>query len=243
MNSVIICEGGTDLALLQYFMEAANKWDYKDSLKRIGKFSACKRLVKDRKSLTIGEAGGCSKIIGCLDAILEVNRLSTKSDELYSNLVIISDKDEIETIELFASKIEACLRDKGATYTVSIENDTWIACSMPNAIGKTIHFRLLLLIIPFEETGALETFLLNAIANDDEYEKQIINNCNAFVDSIDPQEKYLNQRRYKTKAKFSVYFSVRKPVEHYGHRGDVVKNIPWEEFETIQNSFKKLKEL
>lgn len=28
MKSIIICEGGTDLALIQYFMEKAHGWAY-----------------------------------------------------------------------------------------------------------------------------------------------------------------------------------------------------------------------
>ena len=28
MKSIILCEGGTDLTLIQYFMEKANNWQY-----------------------------------------------------------------------------------------------------------------------------------------------------------------------------------------------------------------------
>lgn len=70
-----------------------------------------------------------------------------------------------------------------------------------------INFKLF--VIPFEENGALETFLLNAISQNDEYDKEIINKGNIFVDEIDSEKRYLNRRRYITKAKFDVYFSVR----------------------------------
>ena len=103
--------------------------------------------------------------------------------------------------------------------------------------------KLLMLVIPFEETGAMETFLLNAIAEQDEYDKYIINQCNAFVDNVDNQRKYLNKRRYITKAKFDVYFSVRTSAEQFNERRNIIKNVAWEKYPLIQNSFDKLGEL
>lgn len=106
-----------------------------------------------------------------------------------------------------------------------------------------MEFNLLLLVIPFETTGALETFLLEAIAKKDVYDESIINQCNSFVENIDPEERYLNKRRYKTKAKFDVFFSVRTAVSQFVERQNVLKNIDWENYLEIQNSFKKLEEM
>ena len=50
---------------------------------------------------------------------------------------------------------------------------------------------LLLLVIPFEDTGAMETFLLNAIANDSAYDAEIIRKGNQFVEEVDKERKYL----------------------------------------------------
>lgn len=50
---------------------------------------------------------------------------------------------------------------------------------------------LLLLVIPFEDTGAMETFLLNAIANDSAYDTEIIRKGNQFVEEVDKERKYL----------------------------------------------------
>lgn len=50
---------------------------------------------------------------------------------------------------------------------------------------------LLLLVIPFEDTGAMETFLLNAIANESAYDAEIIRKGNQFVEEVDKERKYL----------------------------------------------------
>lgn len=66
---------------------------------------------------------------------------------------------------------------------------------------------------------------------------------NAFVDSVDPDKRYLSKRRYITKAKFDVYFSVRTAAEQFVERQNLLKNIPWEKYLLIQDSFKKFEDL
>lgn len=126
---------------------------------------------------------------------------------------------------------------------VSIDNDEWIYVKGLNGRQIEINFRILLLIIPFEENGALETFLLKAISNNDSYDKKIVDQSNDFVDIIDNEGRYLNKRRYKTKAKFDVYFSIRTPLEQFSERRNILRNISWEDYEEIQDSFKKLSEI
>ena len=124
-----------------------------------------------------------------------------------------------------------------------INNDEWINVSCLNGRQIEINFNILLLIIPFEETGAIETFLLNAIAKKDFYDKSMIDEINTFVENIDKEERYLRKRRHKTKAKFDVYFSIRTPLDQFVERRNILKSIPWEEYEEIQNSFRKLNQI
>ena len=114
---------------------------------------------------------------------------------------------------------------------------------MHNQMGIEIQFSILLLIIPFEENGSMETFLLNAVGSKDPYDKMIIDQCNQFVERIDPEKKYLTSRRYITKAKFDTYFSIRTPAEQYAERQNILKNVEWEQYNHIQTAFQKLGEL
>ena len=109
--------------------------------------------------------------------------------------------------------------------------------------SRKINIRILPLVIPFDTTGALETFLLEAIAEQDEYDKEIINKGGVFVDSIDPEQRYLKKRRYATKAKFDVYFSVRTPIDQFIERRNILKDVRWENYILIQHDFSKLSEL
>ena len=97
---------------------------------------------------------------------------------------------------------------------------------------------LLLLVIPFEDTGAMETFLLNAIANDSAYDAEIIRKGNQFVEEVDKERKYLTKRRYITKSKFDVYFSIRTAAEQFVERQNILKRVPWSNIHRFKKNFR-----
>ena len=244
MRSVILCEGSTDFVLLQYYMRKVHGWEYKKNDNVLIKGYKARKCVlkKDRSELNIIGCGGCSRIPEGLQFILDSNSLSAE-DEAYDRIVIITDRDEVETESEFETIIATELGKQQIEWKDDISNDKWIDFHYENGQGDNCNAKLLLLVIPFEDTGAMETFLLDAIGKANPYDAKIISDCNQFVDNVDNQKKYLNKRRYITKAKFDVYFSVRTAAEQFVERQNILKNIPWEDYAEIQNSFKKLDDL
>ena len=244
MRSVILCEGSTDFVLLQHFMRRTYQWEYKSNkqINIAGQSARECTLQKDVNTVSIIGCGGCNRLIPCLNYELMLNSVSALG-EAYDKIVIITDRDEVLTEQEFSEQIEYQIKVYNGKYSGLITNNEWMEFSFINGYGDELKTKLLMLVIPFEETGAMETFLLNAIAEQDEYDKYIINQCNAFVDNVDNQRKYLNKRRYITKAKFDVYFSVRTSAEQFNERRNIIKNVAWEKYPLIQNSFDKLGEL
>lgn len=244
MRSVILCEGSTDFVLLQYYMRKVYGWEYKKNESVLIKGYKARKCVlkKDRSELNIIGCGGCSRIPEGLQFILDSNSLSAE-DEAYDRIVIITDRDEVETESEFETIIATELGKQQIEWKDDISNDKWIDFHYENGQGDHCNAKILLLVIPFEDTGAMETFLLDAVGKADSYDAQIISDCNQLVDNVDNQKKYLNKRRYITKAKFDVYFSVRTAAEQFVERQNILKNIPWEDYAEIQNSFKKLDDL
>lgn len=245
MKSIIICEGSTDFALLQYFMRKVYNWE--DSrLTTIRQstehFKVIRTFTKGEDILSIGGGGGSGRIITNFEYVLDVNQMSSQMD-MFHRIVVVTDRDEIGTEAVFVRRIEEIFEEKGITISESICNDRWITCVCENGHGREITFQVLLLVIPFEDTGAMETFLLNALAMNDSYDAEIISKCNYFVDTIDYERRYLNRRRYITKSKYDVYFSVRTAADQFVERHNILKNIPWEEYTYIQTSFQKLADL
>ncbi len=243
MKSIILCEGSSDFTLLQYYMRKVYGWEYSnshtinlDNIRRSATFS------KEANLMSIGGCGGCNRIIPALGDVLESNTITTAGEQ-FDKVVIITDRDEIETEDKFIDDIKALCDEYQINLLDTLVNDKWISAEYENGHGRKQLLQLLLLVIPFEETGAMETFLLNAIAQDDGYDAEIIRKSNQFVDNIDQEKRYLKKRRYITKAKFDVYFSVRTAAEQFVERQNILKSVPWEQYGLIQREFEKLNEL
>lgn len=219
MNNILLCEGSTDYTLLQYYMRKAYGWSddkgIQNSVFKVNKQKS-RKLSKNDSFLTIAAVGGCSRLIEGLELAIERNKYAAPNHtDFFDSIVIITDRDELLTEKNFIDKINKIFLESGIGYQRNIVNNQWIECNMTNNVGLHLKFRFLLLIIPFEQNGAMETFLLNAIADDNLYDKEIIKKCNHFVDTIDPEKRYLSNRRLITKAKFDTYFSVRTSAEQF----------------------------
>ena len=243
MKSIILCEGSSDFILLQYYMRTVYGWEDESTQIKLGsKIKRSRTLKKDDNLLSIGGCGGCSRIIPALEDILERNSMSAEG-EAFDRVVIITDRDEVGTEEEFICKIQNSVQKYSLIPQEKIENNTWKSYEYKNGHGKKQILKMLLLVIPFEDTGAMETFLLNAIADNDAYDAEIIEKCNQFVEEIDEEKRYLTKRRYITKSKFDVYFSVRTAAEQFVERQNILKSVPWEQYSLIQKEFQKLEEL
>lgn len=244
MKEIILCEGSTDYVLLQYYMREAHQWiDDTAAQKGVLKFPGqrSRNLTKQQTTLTVAAVGGCSQLGNGLEKVLERNHFSApNASDIYSKIVIVTDRDEVGTEEDFIGKVKQILGKYQITYEGEQFHNEWIPCTMTTQIGLSISFSLLLLIIPFEESGAMETFLLKAVADADMYDKKLIERCEKFVDAADPERRYLTSRRYVTKAKFDTYFSIRTPAAQFTQRQDIIKNVRWEQYDSIQVAFQKL---
>lgn len=203
-----------------------------------------RRLYKDNCSLTIAATGGCSRMADGLSEILKKNKMeSPVGDNYFQSIVVITDRDETGTESSFIQSMGNVLKRENIIWSGKIENNQWTACEMETQAGDRIHMRLLVMVIPFEESGAMETFLLNAIAAQDEYDKKIIESCSDFIDNTDEERRYLNGRRLVTKARFDAFFCVRTAADQFNQRRDIIKNIPWEKYAVIQKDFRLLENI
>lgn len=243
MKSIILCEGATDMTLLQYFMEKVNGWTYERKINLGSVFKRAKRMKLGQDILDIGATEGCSNIPACLEEVFDTMRNEAVLTESINKIVIVTDRDEISSESNMISRITVSANTYGISFEENLENNKWTGIQYLNGRQILCRSELLLLMIPFEEEGALETFLLNAVSSGDGYDRNIIIQGNHFVDSADPENRYLSKRRYRTKAKFDVFFCIRTALEQFEERRSVLKAIPWEDYERVQVSFQKLRDL
>lgn len=126
MNSIILCEGFTDFVLLQYFMRKVYGWeDLKNQVRTLqGKVTRSRILTKREDKLTIAGCGGSSKILPVMDYVLERNSLSAY-DEAYDKIVLITDRDEIETEDNFLDGMVEVITERGLQGEGAPGNDVW----------------------------------------------------------------------------------------------------------------------
>lgn len=257
MISIIICEGVTDLVLLQYFLEKRYDWTYiKDKdfsryseiMPSLGSNKNTKWLRKgDNNFMCIKSAGGCGKICNVLNNILEIN--TTDFYHFFNNIAILTDNDDIDTPANFLSQITDTFNNFHISFQSDVLNNEWNETMIKNSMEESVSINLLPLIIPFDENGAIETFLLNSIkqhSNDNDpklVDKLVVEQCINFINTIDCKDKYLKRRRDKTKAQFDTVFVVMTPADAFNNRRELLRNIPWEEYELVQQSFSKLSHL
>ncbi len=256
MLNVIICEGTTDLVLLQYLLEKNYEWeyiktsDYKKYTNKIIKINHIKKIKWFKKNdnfLCIIPAGGCSKICSALEYILDIN--SIQLSNFFQNIVILTDNDDIDTPRKFINNVQEKFGNYGISFQSNITNNDWNETTFKNTLNQSISINFLPLIIPFDENGAIETFLLNAIKNNsikndlEQVDKLVVEQCINFIENIDCKDKYLNKRRDITKAKFDTVFVVMTPADAFAERQNLLRNVPWHEYELIRDNFKKLSHL
>lgn len=243
MKSIILCEGRTDAGILKYYMERVNGWkDYgKGTFKIDGLFS--RRYYRDKDSLTIAAMGGCNRITYAIEEIMKYNKCQFREEDVFSRIAVIVDNDDVNTSEKTIKEIDSVLNRTGEIKDTNIRNNEWIEFSFFNDMKKKLNLRLLPLIIPFDEKGAIETFILKSISDEDDYDKEIIVKGNDFIDTVDPDSRYLNHRRIITKAKYEVFFSVRATAEKHNDRDVVMKSIQWEKYKGTQMGFEKLRDM
>lgn len=245
MKSIIICEGETDFVFLQHFMKKVNGWNNSKQKPNPSFISSVdnsrsRDFIKNADMLTIISCGGCGNIKTVFEEVIRKNQNEIFDEERYSKIVILTDNDE-EGVE---AKIVSELNAASGNST-QIKNNTWTDLSFTDATQNQFTSQLLLLIIPFDENGALESFLLESISKENTYDAEIIKKAKEFVDNADPEKRYLSHRGFVTKARLYAYFAIRiePTVNQFRQRQNVLTNVPWEKYENVRTVFKELKKL
>ena len=243
MRSILLCEGKTDADFLQYYMRKVHQWeDGRPADFKPKGFTFGRILTRDNDELSIIALNGCGDIIHGVKEALEHNILE-RPDKIFKNEIFVTDNDDEATISDRISEVIDITNSMGIATNSKIENANWTELCYKNNMGEDLHTSILPMIIPFGNKGAIETFLLDAVAEKDEYDKCIIDKGKEYVKNADPEKRYLKQRRHITKAEYEVFFAIRTTEGQFNDRQDILKGIPWEQYTKIQESFKEFEKI
>lgn len=107
-----------------------------------------------------------------------------------------------------------------------------------NDIEDKLDIDIGLIVLLIESKGAIETFLLEVLSENEE-EKQLIEQVREFIRNI-KSEKYLQKRREKVKSELSVTFALISPDKVFTPLHNLLCEVNWSDYTIFQEGFKML---
>lgn len=240
MGTKILCEGTTDLLLLQFILQYKYGWVYKDFEEEPSSGRLLKRrLSRGNEILEVVSCGGIDNIPKEMKKMEDLIENATRQEEVWSHLIVMIDQDTLKTKEDFIKKTNARLK---ADFS-AVGMNRWSCWEIENVVLGKQRIRCYIKCIPEEETGAIEAVMLEAL-DTDEIEHDLIRQSIGFIEDVSKrQSRYLQKKSRISKAVFNSYFSIRAPEEKYDERAKVLKAYQWEENRILDERFAFLQDI
>jgi hypothetical protein len=259
MKSIIICEGETDLVLYSYYLSAVCGWQSLDKKENRSLKNAFNKRITDMKVegnnqkfawyyrntdiLCIYAVGSRNNIS---DGLNQIIALYSSSEENFDKVVVVSDRDNEGAEKEILKTISETFSKKGIVFAQMVHNH-WNSSDTIEIMGEYHEILLLPLIIPFDESGTIETFLLNCRREISEDEDKLVDSAYSYIDELAEIEyvhnTYLPRRGLVPKSKLAAYFSVVSPDKVYAKEKKILEAIPWERYSTFHQTLHLLSEI
>ena len=239
MNSLILCEGATDAILLSYYLEKAFGWEFcKKAPKHLDiqqkDFEESINWYKrgDDRLLICG-VGGKDKMASFFNSRI-ISPLINSADT-FDKIALLLDRDDksIASLEAHASILFRPI-------VTEMKNNKWFDNQYKDSFGLTKRIESLLIIIPTEHQGALETIMLDSIA-EDPYDAAIVSKAGEFVEEMrESASRYIYNGRMKLKAHLGVTWAVQYPEKVFKLMDEQIRSVPWERSVVLRECFEQL---
>ena len=235
MIKLILCEGVTDAYFLSYYLEKTARWKYCNkppknlTIKVSNSNESVNWYERDQDYLLICGVGGKDNFGNFFENKIERPLLTSNA---FSRIAIVTDRDnrtDNDIINNLKSSIKAI--------DLAMENNKWNKNKYIDEFKIQNSFELLLIIIPNEHQGALETVMLDAIS-EDPYDKNIVDKADIFVKEMRTEaSKYLKSERLQLKAKLSVTWAIQSPEKVFSTINEQIKNVKWDTYDSLKQCF------
>jgi len=259
MKSIILCEGKTDLILYSYYLNKLCGWQFID-INRAYKSKSKDRLLKmtinnrdtqeynwyyrENDILCIYAVGSKYNFINALEEIVLLNLAA--SNDNFDKVVIISDRDDSNS-EVEIIKNIWTYFSKSSIKFKHIFHNKWNVSDDYDDSGNIFRLALLPLIIPFNESGTIEIFMLNCRKEISDGENTLIEDIYRFIDELAEnnyvKSNYLQERGLIPKSKLSTYFSIVSPNRTFDVGNKILESIPWERYTEFHKTLHLLSEI
>lgn len=239
MNKLILCEGKTDAILLSYYLDRVHQWaPCKKGPKEV-RISADEKYGESAYWYQRGEdyllicgVGGKDKFGSFFKDKIQAAIIDAQA---FSKVALVIDRDD---------RTEEEITDEICQYLTPVitqaTHNCWISNLYQDSFGQQQNLSFLLLIIPLDRQGALETLLLEAIS-EDPYDCEIVVRSKTFVDEIAPYaDRYIGHARLKLKARLGVTWAIQSPGKEFSFIDEQIRSVQWEKFNVLAECFSQL---
>ena len=241
-TNFILCEGVTDQILISYYLIYQGGWKHLDNKKNVTiahiNDNRIEWYSRENDYLGIWPVGG-NNFSKQLEIIIKGCKLGNNH---VKKLVVVTDHDneeaETKRPESLNDVVSNCLVEKVHPFS----NGVWKKISITDDFTMKSDLETLYLLVPTSENGALETFALKAISENDIYAKEAIEQVRLFIEGFH-SDKYLTHQREKIKAELSVSISVFSPDKAFHTMDEYLKSIHWEDYKEFNIQFQELEKI
>jgi len=245
MINLILCEGKTDAIFLSYYLEQVCGWTHKFPKEDIPEEFIVKPNARKGESaewyrkaddfLLICGVGGKDNF----GSFIKNKIVPAMIDgNVFSKIAVVTDRDdrvESSICQSFQSILNSIVSN--------VANNVWTNNQYANSFGQEKAVDFLLLIIPSDKEGALETTLMDAIS-ETEYDRVIVDSAREYVETIAPNvSKYIGKSRLKLKACLGVIWSIQSPEKIFSFIDEQIRSVKWEDSALISQCFIELEKI
>ncbi len=240
MTKLILCEGETDAVLLSYYLGRVAGWEYSKkvpnnfNVKPYADNQSVNWYRKDDENLLICAVGGKDNFRNFFNKKIKRPLL----DYGFEKIAVVTDRDDRDERE-----IEVSISESLETISTELQNEKWRVGRYKDRFGSEKTLEVLLVIIPKERQGALETAMLDAIS-EDEYDRNIVVKTKNFAKLMRVEaSKYVSTDRLELKARLGLTWAVQYPEKIFTPIDEQIKHVRWEESDSLRSCFSKLIEI
>lgn len=241
MNKLVLCEGVTDAILLSYYLRKVAGWEFvkkgPDNL-RVQKVNGNESInwyKKDNDYLLICGVGGKDNFGNFFDSRIKHPLVDANA---FEKIAIVTDHDD-RSVDDIRESLFASMNN----FFSNIEDRVWHNNSYQDSYGIEKIVELLLVVIPKEHMGALETVMLDAIS-EDPYDKNIVEKTAIFVRQMRTEaDKYICSDRLQLKAHLGVTWAVQFPEKVFNMIDEQINNVQWETYDVLKECFGELEKI
>ena len=251
MNRVVLCEGYDDVVFLGYYLYkiTGGKCEFSSNIKEVSDNLHLPKSIAKNERREIYKFGNDYVLIWAVGgknnfekAIKYISRIGKSfPDERFTEIFIVTDRDHSCT-ETVSQEISTLFQKYD--WNVDLKNNRVNTYKYYAEDSNIYNVDIIPIVVPFEEDGAIETVLLNSLAENDE-EEIIVNEAKKYVSIIEHDSgvnTYLQHDRDKVKARFSAAMSVINPDHSTDKMNKVLVSHAWEKAEEVNKHFALIKD-